>query len=148
MSKSVNVIHLRALNLVCLILFPFLLLPHHFLRAIGCVASRTLLCIFQSWCGWARVWKVPLSEMELVYHFPEVLFSLNNKKNIHFLTQIPQQIFLTCILYGRLPGELSLSNLPLRPTGLWEELFLDFSSRNDTCKSSPVFPCAMGFVSI
>lgn len=145
MSKSVNAIHLHALNLVCLILLAFLLLPQHFWRVTGYVASYIFLCNSSPDVAQKKSME-PASFWNSV-PFPYRFICSPNNKSVHFKHNFPNKYF-SYITYT----EDSLLSW-VSVTFLWDQLaceriFSDFSSRNNTWKSSPVFPCTMGFVVI
>ena len=94
MSKSVNVIHLHVLNLVCLILIAFPLLPQHFWKVSGYVGSYILLCNSNP-----KVAKKKHMGSGSFWNGPGVPFSYRaicsaNNKSAHFKRNFPNKYIL------------------------------------------------------
>lgn len=120
MSKSVNVNRLHVLHLVCFNSSHFPPTPPPFLKSYR-VCDYSFATQFLMWLrkrGWTSTsfWNGPSGP---VSH--RVMCSPNNE-TVHFYHHIPNKYFLY-ISYWRLLCELSFCNLPLRPTGLWENFF-------------------------
>lgn len=138
MSKSVNVIHLHVLNLVCLILLAFLLLPQRFWRATGCVASYILLCNSGSDAAERKSIESPSFWNGASVTFSHGVICSPNNKNINFKNNCPNKYFLYISYIGdSLESSVSIEFLWVQL--VYEKIFSDFSSRNDAWKSSPVF---------